>query len=176
MPMNLKPQDIFVALKLVALGGEPWSYVRLAHELHMSASEANAAVRRGLQAGLLVPALEGRSPVPNRATLEEFLLHGVKYVFVPERGEMTRGIPTGHAASPLAELIMPGTEPPPVWPCAEGSVRGFSFSPLYPSAPKAAMVDAKLYQLLALVDAIRDGRARERKLASDELVRRLRER
>jgi len=34
--------------------------------------------------------------------------------------------------------------------------------------------DSALYQLLALVDAIRDGRARERNLAERDLVRRLR--
>jgi hypothetical protein len=39
--------------------------------------------------------------------------------------------------------------------------------------PHAALRDPALYELLALVDAIRDGRARERNLAERDLVRRL---
>jgi hypothetical protein len=37
----------------------------------------------------------------------------------------------------------------------------------------AALRDDKLYELLALVDAIRDGRAREREIAARELKKRL---
>jgi len=82
-------------------------------------------------------------------------------------------MPTGYAAPPLkAEIVQPN-EPPPVWPYAEGNVRGYSFAPLYPSVPAAAARDAKLYELLALVDAMRDGRARERKLAEKALQARL---
>lgn len=40
--------------------------------------------------------------------------------------------------------------------------------------PQAALRDSHLYEFLALVDAIRDGRARERKIAERELVHRLR--
>ena len=52
-------------------------------------------------------------------------------------------------------------------------MRGYSLTPLYPSVPAAAVRDAKLYELLALVDAIRDGRARERSLAAKEIHARL---
>jgi hypothetical protein len=41
--------------------------------------------------------------------------------------------------------------------------------PLFNPIAKAVGQDRKLYELLALVDAIRDGRARERKLAEDKL-------
>ena len=47
----------------------------------------------------------------------------------------------------------------------QGEVRGYDFSPLYKSVPFAARRDEKLYELLALVDAIRDGA-----VASGELV------
>jgi len=172
--MNLKPQDIFIALKLVALNGKPWSYVQLANELYMSASEINAAVKRCSSARLIMPALvAGESPQPARKALEEFLLHGVKYAFVPDRGELTRGVPTGYAAEPLRDLFVTSDEPPPVWPHPEGDVRGFSFSPLYPAAPKAALADQRLYELLVLVDAIRGGKARESEIAIRELKKRL---
>ncbi|MCI4439627.1 MAG: hypothetical protein JHC36_00250, partial [Tibeticola sp.] len=52
--MQLKPQDFLVALKLIAWGEQRWTYARLAQELGLSASEAHAAVKRGLQAGLLL--------------------------------------------------------------------------------------------------------------------------
>lgn len=172
--MILKPQDIFVALKLVALDGQAWSYVRLANDLHMSASEINAAVKRDLQAGLLIPPSgESRNPQPNRKALTEFLVHGIKYAFPPDRGELTRGVPTCYAAPPLKSTIVQSSDPPPVWPCPDGNVRGYSFSPLYPSVPKAVSADEKLYEFLVLVDAIRDGRARERNLAISELTKRL---
>ena len=61
----------------------------------------------------------------------------------------------------------------PVWPSADGTVRGLAFSPLYRSAPQAAGRDEILYELLALVDALRAGRARERELAGKEIERRL---
>jgi len=44
---------------------------------------------------------------------------------------------------------------------------------LYKTVPKAALKDAKLYELLAIVDAIRDGKAREREIAVKELKARL---
>jgi hypothetical protein len=61
----------------------------------------------------------------------------------------------------------------PVWPYADGPVRGYSFAPLHKNVPQAALEDSKLYELLALVDALRDGRAREREMAGRELKKRL---
>lgn len=169
--MNLKPQDVLFLLKLVALGKEPWSFNKLAVELGMSPSEVHAATTRALAARLAIK--EGDTIWPNIRNLEEFLIHGVQYVFVPERGGINRGIPTAYAAAPMDAWFVVDAEPPPVWPDPEGDVRGESFSPIYKSAPKAAQNDPKLYQLLALVDAIRGGRARERDLAAKELKKRL---
>jgi hypothetical protein len=108
-----------------------------------------------------------------RQALAEFLIHGVKYAFPPNRCGLTRGIATGYAAPPLCDLIVQSDTPPPVWPYAEGTVRGLEFEPLDKRAPKAAIRDQELYTLLVLVDAIRDGRPREAKLASDILKERL---
>lgn len=173
MHMVLKPQDIVVVLKLVALKGCAWSYVQLANELGMSASEINAGVKRALRARLLVQLGEGKQPKPNRKALEEFLVHGVKYAFPPDHGPIVRGMKTSYAVSPVADQLVLSGENPPVWPCAEGRDRGPSLSPLYRSVPIAAERDPVLYELLALVDAIRDGRARERALAEGFLVQRL---
>jgi hypothetical protein len=112
--------------------------------------------------------------IPIRKNLEEFLIHGVKYAYPPQHGALTRGIPTGYAAYPLNEMLTLGTnDVPPVWSHPEGDVRGYEFFPLYKSAPSAALKDKELYALLAILDAIRDGRARERELAIKELITRL---
>ncbi len=169
--MVLKPQDIFILMKLVSVGKGEWSYNSLAVSLYMSPSEVHAAVKRALAARLAARLAD--RVMPNISNLKEFLLRGLKYVFIPERGEMTRGMPTMYAGPPLAEKLVSTGEPPPVWPDHEGEIRGQSFSPLYKSVPKAARKDACLYELLVLLDAIRGGNARERKLAAEEIERRL---
>ena len=55
--MNLKPQDVLVLLKLVALGDRSWSYAWLAVQLGMSPSQLHAAVKRALAAQLAVLSL-----------------------------------------------------------------------------------------------------------------------
>ena len=170
--MILKPQDIVVALKLVALGKGKWTYAQLAYELGMSQAEVHAGIKRLLTAGLVVK--DSVAPVrPVMQALEEFLIHGVKYAFPPLHGGITRGVATSHAAPPLDEEFLPSEELPPVWPDPEGPVKGQEFSPLYRSVPKAVQQDKKLYELLALVDAVRGGRAREQAMAIKELRRRL---
>ena len=165
--MNLKPQDILFLLKLVSVGKEHWTFNKIAVDLGMSPSEIHAASKRALAARLAIK--EGNNILPNIRNLEEFLLHGLQYVFIPERGPLNRGMPTTYAAAPLDAHFVGVNEPPPVWPDLEGEIRGESFSPLYKSAPFAAKSDAKLYQLLALVDAIRGGSSRERNIAKNEL-------
>jgi len=169
--MILRPQDILVLLKLVALGKKEWSYNKLAVDLGMSPAEVHAAVKRALIAQLAVR--KDDRVVPNIRNLGEFLVHGLRYVFVPERGEMTRGMPTLYGAPPLKGVIAESSEPLPVWPDPEGKERGVLFAPLYKSVPKAAKTDPVLYELLVLVDAIRGSRAREREIAVKELSARL---
>src|ERR1700681_1175546 len=94
--------------------------------------------------------------------------------FRPRRGEVTRGVPTSYAAPPLNKEIELGSELPPVWPFPEGQHRGVSLEPLYKTAPAAALRDPIFYEMLALIDALREGRARERKLAEKELIERVR--
>jgi hypothetical protein len=164
----LKPQDAVILLKLtVASGG--WTYPSLAESLGMSASAVHSGIVRAKHSGLY----DENRRAPNRRALAEFLVHGLRYVFPAKRGPLTRGLPTAHAAAPLKDKIVADGEPPPVWPDAEGTVRGQGLEPLYPSVPTAARRDPALYELLALVDAIRSGRARERSLAITELESRL---
>jgi len=205
MANALSPQDVVVVLKLCAVDSKNWTYARLGEELFLSASQVFRSVQRAEAVRLLEPgfhalpsALDSKSPdskskdskspdskskdrplvlaSPNRANLKEFLIHGVRYAFPVRRGGLVRGIPTAHAAPPLKQQIAESFDPPPVWPDGNGSARGLEFSPLYRNVPAAARRDPRLYELLALVDAIRDGRAREREIAIRELTARIDER
>ena len=172
--MVLKPQDVVIALKFSEFEGKRPPFAQIAEELSMSVSEVHGAVKRA-QASHLLHGVDLDERV-NRKALEEFLVHGLKYMFPAQHGAMTRGLPTSYAAEPLRRYIKAGNEPLPVWPSSTGHVRGATFEPLYRSVPEAAKRDPHLYELLALVDAIRDGRVRERKMAEKELVTRLRSR
>ncbi len=168
MDMPLLQQDLYVVLQLAALRDEePTTYSDLASRLHLSPSRVHAGVQRAIAAGLL----DAGRRVRRRALLE-FLFHGVRHAFFANRGSIARGMPTAHAAPPLVELIS-DDGPIPVWPDSEGAARGESIEPLHPSAPRAAREQSVLYELLALVDALRIGRARERKLAMEELEQRI---
>lgn len=112
---------------------------------------------------------------PDLAAMEAFLIHGLRYVFPAERGELTRGVPTSYGAPPMRQLLTRNTDPTPVWPYPDGKQRGIALAPLYKTAPAAALRDRKFYELLTLADILRDGRVRERKLAEAELHRRLQE-
>lgn len=110
------------------------------------------ACRRG--GGHRLIRLQGCSPSPSSAR---------GYLFPLERrGGLCRGVPTAHAAPGVADVFNADNEPPPVWPDADGSVRGLGVIPLYRAAPKAARRDVRLYELLAVADLLRGGRARER--------------
>ena len=171
--MILKPQDVVILLKLVTIGKEDWSFSTLSAALFMSPSEVHAGVHRAIAAKLATKISD--RIIPAIRSLEELVIHGLRYVFVPDRGEITRGMPTLHAGPPLSQMLVSSNDPPPVWPDPEGNVRGQSFSPLYKSVPKAAKQDHQLYELLVLVDAIRGGRPREHEMAKKEISKRLRD-
>ncbi len=181
----LHPQDVVVVLKLVAQrdATKRWTYADLSKDLFMSPSQVFRSVDRAEAARLLsAPTIPpppdfGDEPPrvwmwPNSNHLKEFLIHGVKYAFPVQRGGPTRGIPTAEAAPPLVRHFA-DFPLPPVWPHPAGQFRGIAFSPLYKTVPQAALQDPKLYELLALVDAIREGRAREREIAIHELSARI---
>ncbi len=82
---------------------------------------------------------------------------------------------TERSAPPLNSQILEQEGLGPVWPTAEGSVRGIACEPIYKTVPIAAAQDSVLYQYLALVDALRIGNSREQNLARAELAKRLRD-
>ena len=164
---SLKPQDVVVLAKLLSYDGKRPSMAQVGIDLALSPSEVHAALKRLAASKLTADLHEGR---PLLESVEEFLVHGVKFAFPAKRGEVTRGMLTSYAAPPLNQDIHAGSDLPPVWPSPDGEHRGVSLEPLYKTVPIAARRDARLYEILALIDAIRDGRAREKRLAEKHLI------
>ncbi len=163
----MSPQDIVIVLKIITFKGEPWYQIPLAKELFISQSEVSKSLVRSKYAGLLNE--EGKQVF--KLALMDFLQYGIKYVFPQLPGSLVRGIPTAHSAKPLSEMIQ--SDENYVWPSGQGTMRGYSVIPLYKSVVNAVQVDSQLHELLALVDAIRIGRAREKEIAVEELRKRI---
>lgn len=162
---GIKPQDIVILLKLIVLGEKSWRHVDIADALSLSQPEISFALERCRTAGFL----DSSKKRVMKSALFEFISHGVKYAFPARPGAVCRGMPTAHSAAPLSSKIVSSKEDLYVWPWDAGKVRGQAIEPLYSNVPLAAEKDHKLYELLALVDSIRAGRARERDIAIHEL-------
>ena len=160
---GMRPHDIVILLKIIAKGDKDWLMKDIANELYISNSEVSESLNRSVLAGLIA---SDKKRVMKQA-LMEFITSGLKYVFPQQPSGLVRGIVTGHSAPPLSSMIQ--SDELYVWPCAEGNMRGFSIEPLHPNVPKAVLKDHILYELLALVDAIRTGNIREQKMAITEL-------
>lgn len=169
--LALKPQDLLVALKIAVNENRRLTFAELGSELAMSASEVHAASKRAEICRILTR--ENDILKAANLSLQEFILHGLRYVFPPIMGSINRGMPTGTAANPLKKYFSHNDMLEFVWPDPEGEVRGISLQPLYPSIPRAARLDKNLYEILVLVDALRVGASREREIASSELMQRL---
>lgn len=163
----MRPQDVVILLKIVLLGEQPWRYSDISASLVISQSEVAEALNRSKQARLI----DASKRKVFRASFMEFLTYGLKYVFPAQPGAVVRGIPTAHSAKPLSELIL--SEEMYVWPSPMGNMRGQAVVPLYTNTIQAIRQDPQLYEMLALLDAIRVGRAREQKIAVEELRKRI---
>lgn len=172
--ISLRPQDVVVLLRLVLDKDKPTTYAALAQDTQLTASEVHACIKRCVMAQLVHKNGDGK-PNVLLEPLKLFLTHGVRYCFPAVRGEMTRGMPTSYAAPPLADKIVAGNEPIPVWPDKTGTARGMTLQPLYPTVPSAAARNPQLYELLVLTDALRSGNPRERAIAQQLLETRLTE-
>ena len=165
--ISMKPQDVVVLLKVIALNNDNWQQIPLAFSLKMSQSEVSQSVARSKFAGLL----DDSGKKVMRQALCDFLQYGLAVVFPAKPGAVVRGIPTAHSTAPLNREINSGEDY--VWPFANGNVRGHGITPLYATAPQAALDDEQLYALLALADALRVGKVREKNIAVQELKNRI---
>lgn len=165
----LKGEDIVL---LLALTDEApgWTVRSLERDTTVPRSVVQRSLVRLEQAGLLDP----RRRAVNLSQTEEFLIHGLKYVFPASLGGESRGVPAAWGARPLREKLATGEDDrPPVWPSGLGSARGPALEPLHSSVVSASERDSVLGEQLALVDALRVGDARIRGLAAELLVERL---
>jgi hypothetical protein len=164
---GMRPHDILILLKIALYKHQSWLMKDLARDLRISPSEISESVNRSAQAALL--SQDKRSLM--RMALLEFLQFGLPYAFPQKPGAVVRGIPTAHSAPPLNAIIQ--SDENYVWPSSRGTMRGQAIEPLYKSVPQAIEKDSQLYEMLALVDAVRVGKARERELAVRELGKRI---
>ncbi|MFN6946798.1 MAG: hypothetical protein ACK4ND_17760 [Cytophagaceae bacterium] len=164
---GMRPHDVAVLLKIAVKGNRPWLMKDLSFELGISASEISESINRSAIAGLIS---QDKKRLMKGALLD-FLEYGLRYVYPQQPGSLVRGLPTAHSAKPLDDHIL--SEEPYVWPYAEGKVRGQSIEPLHPKVPEACLKDQAFYELMALCDALRVGKAREKKIAVEELRTRI---
>ncbi len=152
-------------VKLLVLSSKEWTYLELAHDLFMSTSEVHASIKRSTRSQLFDPSLRK----PQKEALHKLIFHGIKYVYPPVIGGLSRGLLTGPSHPIISDNTFWAESERYVWPHPQGEDQGMSLSPLYRSVPDAALIDWQLYEAMAMIDAIRVGRARERKIAADYL-------
>ncbi|NNC37849.1 MAG: hypothetical protein EX271_03090 [Acidimicrobiales bacterium] len=180
----MKSQDIVVLLKLISLQkndqfkhdenrSENYSVRALAELLGISKSEVNYSINRSKYSGLLIKSRNNSNPHVNIRAFHQFIVHGLKYVFPTKPGPLARGIATGFAAPVLENKLLSAGEEIYVWPDAKGDEKGQSIEPLFKTVPFAIKNDEFLYGALALIDAIRLGKPREVKVATEELAQKL---
>ena len=169
--MSLKPQDLLIPLHLIN-NPEPQVTSLLAQQVGLSVGETHNSLKRCLQAKLL---RFDQKYIPIKRSLEEFMIHGMKYAFYAELGEITRGIPTAHAAPPLNQFFLDNGDLPPVWADVHGTARGYQLTPIYASIPKISLINSTMYEWFALLDALRIGQVRERQMATEIIKSRLRQ-
>lgn len=165
---GMRPQDVVILLKIISLAEQPFLLKDLSYQLSISSSEVSESINRSVIAGLIA---DDKKTIMKKV-FYDFLIYGLPFVFPQHPGPMVPGIPTAHSAPPLnkefknSELF--------VWQDAkEGKVRGQKIEPLHHGQIKAAKEDKNLYELLALVDVLRVGRLREKKMAETELKKRI---
>ena len=165
---GMRPQDIVVLLKKTTPQGRKMNNKQLSESLVISASEISESLERSRIAGLV----SNDKANVNILAIQEFLIHGIRYVYPAQMKGIVRGLPTASFATPMNGRIN-HTNEPIVWQYKYGHVRGQNIEPLYPTAIEASLNDEDLYALLAIVDSLRVGNAREREIASEELIKTL---
>lgn len=132
----LKPQDVMIVLKIVAMHQREWKYSEAALELYMSPSEVHAGVKRLKKCCLLnemtmgFGTVETKLHLPDIANIKEFLQHGLRYVFPSVVTEPVSGLPTSYG---VVHLFFEGYTSKmsyiPVWEHNVGDYMGVGVKP-----------------------------------------------
>jgi len=162
---GMRPQDVAILLKIIVKGNQNWQYKDLASELYLSPAEISLSLQRSAEAGLI----NSEKKKVHRQTLTEFIQYGLHVVFPVTPGGIVNGLYTAHSHPFMQQYF--ASENAYVWPDVTGKDRGQSILPLYKDIVKAAILDAELYKILALLDIVRVGKVRELKIAMEELYK-----
>ena len=161
----MRPHDILIICKIIVNDRPDWKQTQLADDLFMSQSEISASLRRSDQARLLNKAEKVLYP----QNIQDFLFYGFPYVFPAKLGPVQKGIKTSQShpffSAEFSPMLIPF-----VWPYLGEKDLGQTITPLHPRQAEAALKDKKLYQLLACLDVIRVGAAREKKMARENIA------
>ncbi len=161
----MRPLDIVVLLKIISYQNFDWKTRDLAYDLEISLSEISESLNRSMIGGLL----DGTKKKVFKRIFFDFLRYGIRYVFPQIPSSLAIGMPTAHSAPIMREKII--SEEKYIWADLKGTVKGETIEPLFRSVPNACKKDPILYDMLALVDVLRIGKAKEIKIALQELQR-----
>ncbi len=156
----VKPQDLVVCTLYAAYPDGVWPYAKLAAKLHISVSEAHAAVQRSIAAGFLYRA--GGKLQLNPVLYSRFVEHGLPCVWPAEVGPLRRGLPAAFSAPALQKIFVPSNRPENnlIWPHVQGESYASSIEPIHPSIPKISAEDPLLYAWFAWMEVFRLRRPR----------------
>jgi hypothetical protein len=164
------PTDLYVLAGVLSSEEEIFTLRGLAAMLHVDHTLVHRALKRAENADLY----RESSRQVNLANFEELAIHAARFIAPARLGALTRGLPAAWAAEPISGLIHQAqSEPPPVWPSSLGIARGQALEPLHRAAVQASQ-DAPLAALLAIIDSLRAGDVRVRKVAGAALIDTLR--
>ena len=164
---GMRPHDIPILIFIALYSDGDFKLMDLHSSLKISLSEISESLKRSRVARLI-----GTNKRVYRSALLDFICIGLRYVFPVEPGAIVRGFGTSHSAPPLKELIVSSDEQY-VWNSVDGTMKGMDIRPLYPDIPGVCQEYPELYEVLALIDALRIGKAREVNLAKRLLKERL---
>ena len=158
----LKSQDIVIALYLANEHNSGSSVREISSRLEISIGEISNSLKRLVASKLL----DASSRKILKANLMEFLVHGLQYVFPPEKMAPGKGLPTAWGHEVFSEI---SANEIPVLQHIDGKAYGPAIKPFYKNMANALLRDKELYMWVAVVDALRMGRSREKKIAIEKL-------
>jgi hypothetical protein len=167
----LSPTDIYVLAGVISSEQESWTFRDLAATLCVDHTLVHRALKRVEKAHLY----RESSRQVDLANFEELAIHAARFIAPAPLGALTRGVPAAWAAEPISTIIhQAASEPPPVWPSPMGTIRGQALEPLHPAAVQASQDVPELARLLSIIDSLRAGDVRVRKVAGAALADTLR--
>jgi hypothetical protein len=161
----VQPADIYILAGLLATDESNWTYRELARLLNVPHPLVQRALQRAEEADLY----SSTDRTVQRPNMEEFLLHGLRYLAPVKLGAVVSGVPAAWGAPPMVRRIHESGGLPPVWPAANGRTRGQALPPLHKAAVAAITNLPRLGELLALIDSLRAGDMRVRSVAAELL-------